>query len=100
MVLRSGIEAPLSMIQLDIANTINFIVQVDRSVDGKRQVVEILEIYGRDKESYLTREIFKFDHRQGLMSTGAIPRFVIENRDPNLALNTDIFDPDKKVRLT
>jgi hypothetical protein len=25
---------------------------------------------------------------------------VIENRDPNLALNTDIFDPDKKVRLT
>ncbi len=100
MVLRSGIEAPLSMIQMDIANTINLIVQVDRSVDGKRQVVEILEIYGRDKDSYLTREIFKYEHNKGLVSTGAIPRFVTESRDENLALNSDIFDPEKKVRLT
>jgi pilus assembly protein CpaF len=100
MVLHSGIEAPLSMIQMDIGNTINFIVQVERSVDGKRQVVEILEVYGRDKDAYLTREIFTYDHVKGLVSTGAIPRFVTENRDPNLALNGELFAPDKKVRLT
>ncbi|MGZ3795505.1 MAG: CpaF family protein [Pseudobdellovibrionaceae bacterium] len=100
MVLRSGIEAPLSMIQMDIANTINLIVQINRNVDGKRQVVEILEIYGRDKDTYLTREIFKYDHDKGLISTGAIPRFVLENRDDKLALSKDIFDPEKKVRLT
>lgn len=100
MVLRSGIEAPLSMIQLDIANTIHFIVQAERSFDGKRQVVEILEVLGRDKDSYMTREIFKLDSEKGLISTGAVPRFVLENRDENLALNAEIFDPDKKVRLT
>lgn len=100
MVLRSGIEAPLSMVQTDIANTVNFIVQVDRSFDGKRQVVEILEVYGRDNDSYLTREIFKYDAEKGLVSTGAVPRFVSENRDEKLALNPEIFAPDKKVRLT
>ncbi|WP_413291591.1 CpaF family protein [Bdellovibrio sp. HCB337] len=100
MVLRSGIEAPLAMIQMDIANTIHFIVQVDRAFDGKRQVMEILEVYGRDKDAYLTREIFKFETGKGLVSTGAVPRFVTENRDENLNLKPEIFEPEKKVRLT
>jgi len=100
MVLRSGIEAPLSMIQMDIANTVHFIVQVDRTFDGKRHVVEILEVCGRDKDTYVTREIFKMDGENGLVSTGAVPRFVTENRDDKLALNPEIFDPEKKVRLT
>jgi len=100
MVLRSGIEAPLSMVQLDIANTVNFIVQVDRSFDGKRQVVEVLEICGRDKDNYITREIFKLDSQRGLISTGAVPRFVTESRDEALALTPEIFDPERKVRLT
>lgn len=101
MVLRSGIEAPLSMIQMDIGNTIHFVVQVERAFDGQRRVVEILEVYGRDKDSYLTREIFKYDHdKKALVSTGAVPRFVQENRDDKLALNAELFDPDKKVRLT
>lgn len=100
MVLRSGIEAPLAMVQMDIANTINFIVQVDRSFDGKRQVMEILEVCGRDKDSYITREIFRHEAEKGLVSTGAVPRFVAENRDEKLNLNPDIFDPEKKVRLT
>lgn len=101
MVLRSGIEAPLSMIQMDLGNTINFIVQAERSFDGKRRVVEILEVYGRDKDNYLTREIFKFDADKGcLISTGAVPNFVTQNKDTKLALNAEIFAPDKKVRLT
>lgn len=101
MVLRSGIEAPLSMIQMDLGNTINFIVQAERSFDGKRRVVEILEVCGRDKDSYNTREIFKYDPDKGsLVSTGIVPHFVETSRDEKLALNAEIFDPDKKVRLT
>lgn len=101
MVLRSGIEAPLSMIQMDLGNTINFIVQAERSFDGKRRVVEIMEVCGRDKDHYETREIFKFDPDKGyLASTGIVPRFVETSRDDKLALNSEIFDPEKKVRLT
>lgn len=101
MVLRSGIEAPLSMIQMDLANTINFIVQAERSFDGKRRVVEIMEVCGREKDHYITREIFRFDPDKGyLASTGSVPRFVEESRDDKLALNSEIFDPEKKVRLT
>ena len=100
MVLRSGIDAPLSMIQMDIGNTINFVVQANRSVDGKRRVMEILEVCGRDANGYITRDIFKFDAEKGLVSTGAVPDFVQKNSDPNLALTPEIFDPEKKVRLT
>ena len=100
MVLRSGIDAPLSMIQMDIGNTINFVVQANRSVDGKRRVMEILEVCGRDADGYITRDIFKFDAEKGLVSTGAVPDFVQKNVDPNLALTAEIFDPEKKVRLT
>jgi pilus assembly protein CpaF len=100
MMLRSGTEAPLSMIQMDIGNTINFVIQADRAVDGKRRVVEILEVCGHDKDSYVTREIFKLDPEKGLVSTGAVPDFVRANTDPNLSLTAEIFDPDKKVRLT
>lgn len=100
MVLRSGLEAPLAMIQSDIANTLNFIIQTERAFDGTRRVVEILEVQGRDKDSYITREIFKYDPDQGLISTGIVPRFVTESRDTKLALNSEIFEPEKKVRLT
>lgn len=100
MVLRSGVDTPLSMVQMDIGNTINFVVQASRGVDGKRRVVEILEVCGRDEDNCITREIFKLDGERGLVSTGAIPDFVKQNTDPNLALNSEIFDPDKKVRLT
>jgi len=100
MVLRSGVETPLSMVQMDIGNTINLVIQASRGVDGKRRVVEVLEVCGRDQDNYITREIFKMDGDRGLISTGAIPEFVKHNTDPNLALSTEIFDPDKKVRLT
>ncbi|MGZ3770193.1 MAG: CpaF family protein [Bdellovibrio sp.] len=100
MVLRSGIEAPLPMIQMDIGNTVHFVVQINRSFDGKRKVTEILEISGREKSNYLTQEIFKFDSTKGLVSTGKVPRFVTENKDENLALTPEVFNPDKKVLLT
>ena len=100
MMLRSGTEAPLSMIQLDIGSTINFVIQAERSVDGKRRVVEILEVKGHDKDNYITEEIFKIDAEKGLVSTGVVPEFVRSNTDPNLALGAEIFEPDRKVRLT
>jgi hypothetical protein len=88
------------MVQLDIANTIHLIVQVNRSFDGKRRVSEILEVCGRDHDAYVTREIFKLDGDRGLVSTGIVPRFVLENRDEKLNLTEELFDPEKKVRLT
>jgi pilus assembly protein CpaF len=100
MVLKSGLDAPLSMVQMDIGNTIHFIVQAERGTDGKRRVVEILEVYGREKDFYLTREIFSHREGEGLLSTGSIPRFVKENRDPNIKLTPELFDPEKKVRLS
>jgi pilus assembly protein CpaF len=100
MILRSGIEAPLSMIQTDIANTLNLIVQVERSFDGKRRVVEILEVLGRTPEKYLTESIFKCSEAdKDLLSTGYIPRFIEESASLKAKFPPQFFNPDFKPKL-
>ncbi len=100
MILRSGMEAPHSQVQMDIGNTIHFIVQLERSFDGRRRIVEILEVSGHNRQNYNTREIFNISKEtKRLESTGEIPRFVQENKDIDLALSTEIFDPTVRVNL-
>jgi pilus assembly protein CpaF len=102
MVLRTGIEAPLTMIQSDLANTIHFIVQTGRSLEGKRQITEVVEITGRDKDEYQINPIFKMVAGE-IQSTSYIPKFVTEHvAIPNSKVKfpTDFFDPSKKVSLS
>lgn len=98
MILRSGIEAPLSMIKSDIASTINFVVQVERAGDGKRRVMEVVEVLGLDGNNYQVQEIFTWTPANGFKSTGNVPRFVQQGTHPNLKLNAAFFAPAYKYR--
>ena len=53
MVLRTGQEIPLSLIRNDIGNTVHFVLQTERSADGKRRLVEIIEIRGMHRDQYV-----------------------------------------------
>lgn len=102
MVLRMGTDAPLSMIQSDIAHTIHYVVQTGRSVEGKREITEIAEVSGRTGDSYNVNHVFKMTS-VGLQSTGHIPQFVADhanNPQSKIKFPTDFFDPDKKITLT
>lgn len=100
MILRSGIEAPLSMIQTDIANTLSLIVQVERSFDGKRRVVEIMEVLGRTAAGYDTETIFKWDETtKSILSTGYLPRFIEESPTLKAKFPSQFFNPDYKPKL-
>jgi pilus assembly protein CpaF len=92
MIIRSGQEAPLSMIKTDIASTINFIVHMERSFDGNRRVTEIVEVAGRDGEGYTTRDIFKWSQEGGFKSTGVVPRIV--GKIDSSTVNDAFFAPD------
>lgn len=102
MILRTGTEAPLSMIQSDIANTIHIIIQTGRSLEGKREISEIVEITGRAGDEYNINPIFGMT-AQGLLSTSYIPNFVareINNANPKVKFPLDFFDPEKKITLS
>jgi len=102
MVLRTGTEAPLAMIQSDIANTIHLVVQTGRSLEGKREIMEIVEVSGRTGDQYNIQHIFKMSSG-GLLSTGHIPSFVAAQANiPNSKIKfpLDFFHPEKKVSLT
>lgn len=102
MVLRMGTEAPLAMIQTDIANTIHFVVQTGRSLEGKREIMEIVEVSGRTGDHYVINHVFHMTPN-GLMSTGYIPKFVTEqmgNPNSKMKFPSEFFDPAKKISLT
>ena len=100
MILRSGIEAPLSMIQTDIANTLSLMVQVERSADGKRRVVEIMEVLGRTGDKYETESIFKWsDAAKATISTGYTPSFIEESANLKAKFPPQFFNPDYKPKL-
>lgn len=100
MILRAGIEAPLSMIQTDVANTLNLIVQVERGFDGKRRVTEILEVLGRTPDRYLTESVFKWsESAKSIVSTGYTPRFIEESAGLKSKFPAQFFNPDYKPKL-
>jgi len=99
MVLRSGNEVPLAMIRKDIGRTINLIVQIERSTDGVRRVVEISEVLEAGTDNYQTQDIFTYHQGKGLVSTGYIPTFARDTQDPRVKLTPGFFEPDFKIKL-
>jgi pilus assembly protein CpaF len=101
MILRTGTDAPLPMIQADIASTVHFIIQTARNMDGKREITEIVEVCGRDETDYIVQHVFKMSST-GLQSTGYVPQFVMEQAqrpDSKVKFPADFFNPEKKISL-
>ena len=99
MVLRSDVGVPLDMIKKDIGRTINFIIQVERSADGVRRIVQISEVLEGDAEGYQIRDIFTYSPQGGLESLGTVPRFVKQITNPKNKLDDKFFHPNFKVKL-
>jgi pilus assembly protein CpaF len=98
MIMRAGMDVPLNMIKEDISQTVDLVIQADRCGDGKRRVIEILEVSGRDGEEYQTLSLFHWSAENGFRSTGAVPRFVSEANGA-INLKPEFFDPGFKVKL-
>jgi pilus assembly protein CpaF len=99
MMFRSGSEAPSEVIENDIANTVDFIIQIVRAFDGRRRITQITEIAGRNERGYVTNDIFHYTPDRGLRSTGVTPKFVAEKSDQRINLPPDFFHPEKEVTL-
>lgn len=100
MIIKSGKDNTRSMIQEDIANSIDIVIQAERGVDGKRRITEITEICGRNERGYDIKQIFIYDANQGLISTGEIPDFVLNPKVIKPQFPANFFEPDFKIKLS
>ncbi|MBL7670111.1 MAG: CpaF family protein [Bdellovibrionaceae bacterium] len=100
MILQTGLDAPRDMIQEDISKTISLIIQTERGFDGRRRIVEIIELQGRNGTEYKIESIFQNFNGKTLKSTGVVPNFVNTPRVQKNQFPQNFFDPGVKIRLT
>lgn len=98
MILRAGVEVPLNMIKNDISSTVNYVIHMERNSDGKRRVVEVIEVTGRKGETYSVDPVFTWDEKEGFKSTGHVPQFVTYPNHPEMQLTIEFFKPEFKYK--
>lgn len=86
LVLMAGVDLPLRAIREQIASSVNIVIQAGRLADGKRKILEIVEITGLDDEvSVQTKTVFRFEKKWigddgevvgELLPTGYVPSFL------------------------
>jgi pilus assembly protein CpaF len=103
MISMAGFDFPLRTIRAQVASAIHLIVQLERMTDGVRRVTSVHEISGLDGD-IATMEIFRFERRgidewgrvQGAyVATGVVPRFNELLQRRGIAVDVDLFDPER-----
>ena len=123
LVLMAGVDLPLRAIREQIASSVNIVIQSARMTDGKRRVMEIVEITGIDDTSIQTHTVFQFEKKWigeegevigSLKPTGYIPSFLVskaersghdysylfkeKSKNDRLAAEANIIDNNQKIK--
>ena len=90
LVLMAGVDLPLRAIREQIASSVNIVIQSARMTDGKRRVMEIVEITGIEDNVIQTHTVFQFEKKWigeegevigALKPTGYIPSFLLSKAE-------------------
>jgi pilus assembly protein CpaF len=80
MVLMAGIDFPMSAIRQQLSRALDLIVQIERSSEGKRRVINITEVQRMEGDTVTLQDIFEFrmdkesgDGKGQLVYTGLRP---------------------------
>lgn len=95
-----GFDVPIRTVRRQIADTIQYIVQLKRTSGGQRIVSEILEITGMEHETITRAPVFQLNKRGVLESAGYVPKQAQALQERGLAFPKDFFNPNfnfKKV---
>jgi len=71
MVMMAGFDLPVRTIREQIASAIHLIVQIARFSDGRRRLIQVTEVTGREGEVVSTQDLFEF-HQEGLDDKGRV----------------------------
>ena len=98
MVLMADVDMPVLAIREQIAAAVDVVVHQARLADGRRRVVEIVEITGLEGQRVLMQPLFRFERRTGRAAQGGrfvgcnnVPQFYESLQAEGLALDLSIF---------
>ncbi|MDG0817989.1 CpaF family protein [Bdellovibrio svalbardensis] len=94
----SKFELPLKALRAQIANSVNFIVQVKRLTSGQRVVTEIMEISGMEGDVITRAPVFSLDNKGELVPVGYVPRSIKTFQARGFTFPESFFDPTKAFR--
>ena len=91
MVLFSGLDLPLQAVREQIAGALDVVIQLDRRSDGRRTIVAIAEIQGREGDVITMQDVFKRSGDGPLEATGLRPRVAEKLAERGVPLEAAIF---------
>lgn len=89
----SGFEVTTKVLRRQIADTLNFVIQLKRTVDGRRIVSEILEITGIEGDIITRSPVFVLDATGQLVPTGYVPKDISQFKQRGITFPSRFFDP-------
>ncbi len=89
----SGFDVTTKVLRRQIAETVNFIIQLKRTLDGRRIVSEILEITGLEGDIITRSKVFSLDDNGQLMPTGYVPKDIAGFKENGIVFPSRFFDP-------
>ena len=96
MVLLAGSELPLRTIREYVSNAVQLVVNVQRGQDGKRRIVEMIEVSGMEGDVITTQEIFRYSAKENkFYSPGFVPRFIQRFQARGIQFPPDFFAAEK-----
>jgi len=98
--LMAGMDLPVWALREQIRSAVHIVVQLTRMQDGSRKVTCITEVVGRDEETILSQDLFRFTQdsidAQGKVHgrfepTGVLPKFLPELKSKGFSLDVSAF---------
>src|SRR3546814_3279242 len=99
------IDIPPRSARAQIASALNIVIQIERSVDGRRRLVSVSELTGMEGDVITMQEIFRFKRTsmdaEGRVvghyeASGIRPKFIDVAAAYGVRLPVELFAPDRK----
>ncbi len=100
--LMAGMDLPVWALREQIRSAVHVVVQLTRMQDGTRKVTCITEVIGRDEETIISQDLFRYTQdsldAEGKVlgrfePTGLIPKFLPELKSKGFTLDVSAFAP-------
>lgn len=92
----SGFDVSTKVLRRQIADTIDFIIQLKRTPTGKRVVSEILELTGMEADVITRSPVFALDNKGNLVPSGYVPKAIHQFKERGIVFPSRFFDPEYK----
>lgn len=97
MMADSALTIPIA--RFNIARSLELIIQISRSANGSRKIIEVVEIAGMEGDVILSQELFTYEEGIGFQCSGFVPRLVSKFAAAGIDFPADFFSDAYNVKM-